>query len=104
MLDKLTIICGNPEFSGPGFIAGQLSGDPNIPDGIVTVNGTPAARQVEVRERVSRRVVAVVCSNPDGTYLINGLNPALEFDVIARDWKREYNDVIVPAVRPHPYS
>jgi hypothetical protein len=82
---------------GAGYIAG-------IAPGLVTLVGAAASRSVEVRHRASRFVVDVVLSRSDGTYLICGVDPAQEFDVIARDWSCAYNDVIVSHVRPEPYD
>jgi hypothetical protein len=82
---------------GHGYIAG------NLPEGIVTINGTPAAREVELRVRHSREVVAAVMSADDGTYRFDWVSPSLEFDAIARDWRREWKDVIEPAITPEPY-
>lgn len=86
---------------GEGVIAGELSGDPAVPDGLLTVNGVPTTREIEVRDRKTRRVVAVRRSNADGTYRFPGLNPALQYDVIARDFAGDFEDVIAGAVRPH---
>lgn len=91
------------EFHGRGYIAGEPNPDPEGIDGIVTINDVPGAREIEIRERTSRRVVAVGFSNADGTYRFDGLNPDIEFDVISRDWSRTYTDVIVPARKPTPY-
>lgn len=90
-------------FHGRGYIAGEPNPDPDGIDGIVTINDVPGAREIEIRERKTRRVVAVGFSNPDGTYRFDGLNPNIEFDVISRDWSRTYTDVIVPARKPTPY-
>lgn len=79
---------------GNGFIAGTL------PVGIVRVNSEPSAREVEVRHRETRKVVATVQSAADGTYRLDNLNTAETFDVIGRDWKHIYNDVIVSRVTP----
>lgn len=86
---------------GDGVIAGELSGDPEVPNGLLTVNGVPTSREIEVRDRKTRRVVSVRRSNTDGTYRFPGLNPALQYDVIARDFAGDYEDVIAGAVRPH---
>lgn len=86
---------------GEGVIAGEMSGDPAVPDGLLTVNGVPTSREIEVRDRKTRRVVSVRRSNADGTYRFPGLNPALQYDVIARDFAGDYEDVIAGAVRPH---
>lgn len=84
-------------YNGSGYIAGA------IPDGIVTVAGSPAAREVECRHRKSRRVMAVVFSRADGSYRFDNLDPSQEYDIIGRDYTREYADVVVPAVKPIPY-
>jgi hypothetical protein len=83
---------------GRGLIAGTL------PDGIVTVGSVPTGGcEIEVRERLSRHLVATRRSLPDGSYEFRGLNPAERFDVIARDWSGTYEDVIVGGVTPIPY-
>ena len=83
---------------GPGFLAGEY------PDGIVTVEGVPAEADLRVLLRsddmLDGLVVARARSKPDGTYLIPGLNPALEFDLVAR--KEGRNDVIASRVKPVP--
>lgn len=84
--------------SGAGYIAGES------PDGLVTVNSAPGARRVEVRHRATLSVVEITFSNADGTYRVNGLDPAQLFDVIATDWTGTYNDVIVSRVLPEPYA
>lgn len=84
-------------FAGAGFVAGLM------PAGLVTVATAPGAREVEVRHRASRVVVARTFSATNGTYRIDGLDPAQQFDVIGRDWSGTYNDVIVSRVRPRAY-
>lgn len=86
-------IFSRTNFGGIGYIAGTLSG-------LVTVNGSPAARSVEVRHRMTRSVIAVVFSKSDGTYRVSGLDPTQKYDVIARDWQGIYNDVIRANVTP----
>jgi hypothetical protein len=86
----------NTIWGGLGYIAGESPG-------LVTVNSVPSERAVEVRHRATRMTVDVVISNPDGTYRINGLDPAQEFDVIGRDYSATYNDVIVSRVKPAAY-
>lgn len=93
---KVGFIYTAPEFSGAGYIAGESPG-------LVTVNDVPSAREVEIRHRRTRIIVATTFSAPDGTYRIDNLNPDQEFDVIARDWSGTYNDVIVSRVKPQPY-
>lgn len=84
-------------FNGLGYIAGEL------PTGIVTIATAPGARELEVRHRKSRLVVAMAFSAADGTFRFDGLDPNEEFDVIGRDWSQTYNDVIVARVKPTPY-
>lgn len=82
-----------PSLAGNGYIAG-------VAPGVLTVNGAPASREIEVRDRSTRAIVFVGFCNPDGTYRVNGLNPARKYDVIARDWQGVYNDVIRSNITP----
>lgn len=95
LFDRLVAIHGY--FGGPGFVAG-------IAPGIVTVNGSPGAREVEIRHRNSRMVIATTFSESDGTYRFDGILPGEEYDVIGRDYARVYNDAIVAYVQPEPYA
>lgn len=104
MIIDFPVLGINQAFGGAGYLAGELSDDPEIPHGIVTVNDVPGAREIRVSDRLTGRLVAVTWSNTDGTYRIDGLNPTLEFDVVARDWSRTWQDVIVGAVKPQPYE
>lgn len=81
-------------FAGDAYIAGQAPG-------IVTVDGTPAIRSVELRERQTRRTIAVTNSGIDGSYLFKNLDPTYTYDLIARDSDGVYNDVIAANVTPH---
>lgn len=86
---------------GPGYLAGEF------PGGVTSVDGIPTTATVRVLYRPEEGalgdgvLVAQVQSAPDGTWRVDGLDPALKFDVIAR--KVDYNDVIVAGVRPRPY-
>lgn len=80
--------------AGPGFIAGQVPG-------IVTVDGNGASREIELRERASRKIVATTVSAPDGTYHFPGLALEYTYDLIAKDHTGVYNDVIASNVTPH---
>lgn len=95
LVGRLTRAHGN--FNGPGYIAG-------FAPGLVTVNTAPAAREVELRHRASRIVVARAFSASDGTYLFAGISPDEQFDLVGRDWSNTYNDVIVSRVTPVPYA
>lgn len=83
---------------GDGYIAGTF------PSGLTQVNGVPTAATVRVLHRplsggfADGVVVAEVESAPDGTYLVEGLDPALKYDVVGR--KDGYADVIVSNVTP----
>lgn len=82
---------------GDGYLAGTF------PDGITTVEGVPVAATVRVLLRsvdpaLDGVVLAQVKSAPDGTWRVDGLNPALKYDVVGR--KDGYNDVIMANVSP----
>lgn len=82
---------------GAGYLAGEY------PDGLTTVDGVPVAATVRAIIRSSMPavdgvVVAEVQSSPDGTWRIDGLDPALKYDVVART--EGHNDVIVSGVSP----
>lgn len=83
--------------AGSGYLAGE---DP----GLVTVAGAPAAREIEIRIRKTRKIMATGFSASDGTWRFDGLDPAVEFDVMARDYAEVYNDVIRARVRPVAYE
>lgn len=80
---------------GAGFIAGGG-------DGIVTVGGVPASRQILLFERERFVLVRSTWSNGDGTYLFDRLNPDFEYMVLAVDHKKQYEpvayDFVVPAL------
>ena len=86
-----------PAFTVPPAGQGYVSG-------LVTVNGTPDARRVEVRHARTRAVISTTFSASDGTYRLDGLDPTDEFEVIARDHAAVYNNVIAARVLPWPYS
>lgn len=79
-------------FAGGGFFAGTTR-----------VNDASAARQVVFLSRPERVPVASVWAT-GGTFIVHGLNPQIEFDVISRDWNRQWQDLIVGAVKPKPYE
>lgn len=90
-----------PMASGIAYIAGEQDPDGDTGVGLLTVNAAPGAREIEVRHRRTRVVVGRTWSAPDGTYRIGGLNPAEEYDVIARDHTGVYEDCIVGAQLPY---
>lgn len=83
--------------NGGGYLAGSF------PDGITTIEGAPTSATVRVILRsqnpwLDGMVVAVTESAPDGTWLVEGLDPDLRYDVVGR--KDGFNDVIVANVSP----
>lgn len=78
---------------GSGFIAGRGGG-------ILTVGGQPAERRIILFERATFQVVRDTWSRPDGTYLLDRLNPDHEYLVLAVDHKKQYEPVAYDFVRP----
>lgn len=83
---------------GGGYLAGTY------PGGITTVDGAPTVATVRILyrplsgQRGDGVVVAEVQSAPDGSWIVEGLDPDLSFDVVGR--KNGFNDVIMANVRP----
>lgn len=83
---------------GDGYLAGSF------PGGITTVDGVPVSATVRVLcrptgySRGDGVVVAEVQSAPDGTWLVDGLDPSLRYDVVGRLLGKQ--DVIVSDVSP----
>ncbi|KPE43988.1 hypothetical protein PA86_03331 [Pseudomonas aeruginosa] len=83
---------------GSGYLAGEF------PDGITTVGGVPVGAEVRILYRPETGepgdglVVASTRSATDGTWRVNGLNPALRYDVVGR--KVGFNDIIMADVSP----
>lgn len=88
---------GRP-LGGNGYLAGSF------PGGITSVDGTPTRATVRILYRPAEgalgdgHLVAQVESGEDGSWRVEGLDPALSFDIVGR--KPGYNDVIVANVRP----
>lgn len=86
---------------GPGY----LSGEP--PHGITTVKGSPASVEVRALYRppsgavADGVLVATTTSGSDGAWILEDLDPALEFDVVFR--RPDYNDMILSRVKPKAY-
>lgn len=82
---------------GNGILAGSF------PDGITSIEGQPTPATVRVLWRTEGMgdgtVVATTQSRPDGTWMVEGLNPNLKFDVVGR--KDGFNDVIMADVSPY---
>ena len=77
-----------------GYIAG--SGD-----GIVTVKGQPAKREIYLFNAKSMAIEQVAASLSNGHYLFMGLEPNKEYLVMVRDYKKELEpfcwDYVTPA-------
>ena len=103
-----TVACGGaPTLLSPSKFAlqmrgaGQLSGA--YPGGITRVEGVPGSARIVVKIRSDDPVkdgalVADIESQPDGTWLVSGLDPELRYDVICR--LSGYNDMILSDVAP----
>ena len=69
-------------------------------DGIVTVQGKPASRKIWLLDAQSLAVEQVVTSLNNGHYLFLGLDPAKEYLVMARDYKKEFEPFVWDYVAP----
>lgn len=78
---------------GDGYIAGSA-------DGIVTVQGKPASRKIWLLDAKTLAVVVAQWSLNDGRYLFLGLDPAREYLVMARDYKKEFEPFAWDYVKP----
>lgn len=76
-----------------GYIAGTA-------DGIVTVNNVAAQRDIVVLNAVDLSVVQRSQSLSSGHYLLNNLDPAKQYLIIARDYNREYEPAVFDYVTP----
>ena len=76
-----------------GYIAGSA-------DGIVTVHGKPASRKIWLLDVQTMAVEQVVTSLNNGHYMFLGLDPAREYLVMARDFKKEYEPFVWDYVKP----
>ncbi len=87
-----------PDFTGPGFFAGEA------PDGLTTIAGTPTSASVRVYWRdpadpqAPDVLVASTQSAADGTWQIAGLNPSLRY--VVRAQKSQFDDVTVVGAAP----
>lgn len=85
---------------GDGYLAGTY------PSGITTVDGAPVTAVVRIHLRAPYGtlgdgiLVAQTESAADGSWVVEGLDTSLKFDVIGR--KDGYNDVIKANVSPVP--
>lgn len=77
--------------------AGYISGEK---DGIVTVGGEPASRQIDVFDAKTREYLQSTTSNENGNYLIMGLDLTKKYLLMARDYKGEYEPCCWDFVTP----
>lgn len=84
-----------------GYLAGEQDPAEAPGVGLLTVNTVPSARQIEVRHRLTRTVVAVTFSGTDGTWQVSDLPGQEEYDIIARDHTGTYEDVIIGGQLPY---
>ncbi len=86
---------------GPGYLAGTF------PEGVTSLDGAPLSATVRVLYRPGSgalgdgALMASVKSAHDGTWRVDGLDPALRFDVVCR--LEGFNDLILSNVSPVPY-
>lgn len=73
-----------------GYIAGTTAG-------IVTVNGAAAQRDIIVLNAQDLSIAQRSQSFANGHYLLNNLDPAKQYLIVARDYNKEYE----PAVRDY---
>lgn len=76
-----------------GYIAGTG-------DGIVTVAGLPAQRDVVVLSANDLSIVARNASLKNGHYLITNLDPSKQYLIMARDYNKEYEPAAWDYVTP----
>lgn len=76
-----------------GYIAGAN-------DGIVTVQGKPASRDIWLLNAQTLAIEQLVTSFSNGHYLFMGLDPAKRYLVMVRDYKKEYEPFIWDYVKP----
>lgn len=83
-------------FFGTNF-AGYIAG---TNDGIVTVVGKPARRDIWLLNAQTMAVVQVVTSLPNGHYMFMGLDASKEYLVMVRDYKKEFEPFAWDYVKP----
>ena len=82
-----------PRYRGLGYIAG-------MGDGIVTVKGKPASREITLLDAKTLNILGFIFSLPNGRYLFAGLDLSKEYLVLARDYKREFEPFVWDYVKP----
>lgn len=85
VFDELPIVW-DTKYGGNGYFAGTA-------DGIVTVNGQPAAREIVCFNAETLEFVRKVWSFNNGHYLVPNLSSDYRYLLVARDYKGEYAPV-----------
>lgn len=80
-------------WSSEGYIAGTA-------DGIVTVGGQPASREILVLDAESLTIEQRYKSLKSGHYLIVGLDLNKRYLVMCRDYNRDYEPCVYDYVQP----
>lgn len=76
-----------------GYIAGTANG-------VVTVNNVASKRDIIALDAIDLSIVQESQSFANGNYLLNGLDPAKKYMVMARDYNREYEPAVWDYVTP----
>lgn len=76
-----------------GYIAGAN-------DGIVTVKGQPSSRKTVLLDAITLAVEREQWSLNNGHYIFLGLDPAKEYLVMVRDYKKEFEPFAWDYVKP----
>lgn len=81
----------NPQQTG--YIAGTQ-------DGIVTVNGVPAARKIWLLSADYFTIIATQVSLANGHYLFTGLDTNVKYLILCRDYEGQYEPAVWDYVTP----
>lgn len=69
-------------------------------DGIVTVQGRPASREISLLDAVTLAVLKETTSRADGHYVFVNLDADREYLVMVRDYKKEFEPFAWDYVKP----
>lgn len=71
-------------------------------EGVVSIEGTPAARKVRLFDSRTSLLVAETWSQPNGRYRFDLLDLTRDYFVLSHDHTAQFNAVIADRVRPEP--
>lgn len=92
-------------WSGAGYFAGEPAGPlPDDPDGLARKVNVPSRVRVTAFERSTMICVGSTISAADGTWRINGVDPAMPCVVLGHDDFALQNAAVQDWVMPMPYS